>query len=116
MTDRDMTDSQLVGSRIREVRLKKGMSQAALAEKAKISLPQIGSIERGKSVMLLSTFIRIAEALQVSTDLLLRPDVPAVKSLYTSEFTDLLGDCSAKEIESILKIVRELKDTMQKKS
>lgn len=53
--------------------------------------------------------IRIAEALQVSTDTLLRPDIPQVNHLYQAEFEELLGDCSPDEIESILKIVKEVK-------
>lgn len=112
MVVRDIDDSRLVGSRIRELRVQKGMSQATLAEKANLSLPQISSIELGKSRMLLSSFIRITEALQVSADLLLRPDVPEVKNIYKSEFSELLNDCTVKEIEAILKIVKELKDTM----
>lgn len=41
--------------------------------------------------MKLETFIRIIEALQVSADSLLRPDVPEVRSLYQSEFDELLA-------------------------
>ncbi len=112
---RDTTDSQIIGSRIREVRIKKGMSQAELAAKANISLPHISDIELGKSNMMLSSFIRISEALQVSADSLLRPDIPEVKNLYQSEFSEVLADCTPAEIDSLLKIVKELKLTMHKK-
>ena len=57
-------------------------------------------------------FVRIAEALQVSTDSLLRPDVPEVRSIYENEFSDILCDCSPSQMESILKIVRELKSSI----
>lgn len=110
-----MTDAQMIGSRIRAVRLQKNMSQADLAVKANLSLPQISDIELGKSRMMLTSFVRIAEALQVSADSLLRPDVPEVKSIYQNEFADVLNDCTPAEIESILKIVKELKSTMHKK-
>ena len=73
------------------------------------------NIEKGKTSMKLETFIRIIEALQVSADSLLRPDVPEVRSLYQSEFDELLADCSPKELDSILKIVRELKSTMARR-
>ncbi|WP_294852274.1 helix-turn-helix domain-containing protein [uncultured Oscillibacter sp.] len=115
MTGRDITESQIIGSRIREVRVKKGMSQAELAVKANISLPHISDIELGKSRMMLASFVRITEALQVSADSLLRPDIPEVKNLYQSEFADILYDCTPAEIDSILKIVKELKATMHKK-
>ena len=114
MTEHDLTESQLVGSRIRDARINRRMSQADLAAKANISLPHISNIEKGKTSMKLETFIRIIEALQVSASLL-RPDVPEVRSLYQSEFDELLADCSPKELDSILKIVRELKSTMARR-
>ena len=122
MTEHDLTESQLIGSRIRDARINRRMSQADLAAKANISLPHISNIEKGKTSMKLETFIRIIEALQVSADSLLRPDVPEVRpdvpevrSLYQSEFDELLADCSPKELDSILKIVRELKSTMARR-
>ena len=116
MTGRDITESQIIGSRIREVRVKKSMSQAELAAKANISLPHISDLELGKSRMMLASFVRITEALKVSADSLLRPDIPEVKNLYQSEFADILDDCTPAEIDSILKIVKELKTTMHKKA
>ena len=115
MVEHDLTESQLIGSRIREARIKRHMSQADLAVKANISLPHISNIEKGKTSMKLESFIRIIEALQVSADSLLRPDVPEVRSLYQSEFDELLADCSPKELDSILKIVRELKSTIARR-
>lgn len=102
-----------IGSRIRELRLEKKMSQADLAEKACISLPLVSEVELGKTNMRLSTFILIVEALQVSADVILRPDIPQVNDIYRGEFAELLSDCTPAEIDSILKIVKELKSTMQ---
>lgn len=115
MDKQDMTESQLIGSRIREVRIKKAMSQAELAAKAQISLPHISDIELGKSRMMLTSFIRISEALQVSADSLLRADIPEVKYLYQAEFSELLSDCTPTEADSILKIVKQVKQAMHKK-
>ncbi len=115
MAGRDIMESQIIGSRIREVRIKKGMSQAELAVKANISLPHISDIELGKTRMMLASFVRLTEALQVSADSLLRTDIPEVKGLYQNEFAEILSDCTPAEIDSILKIVKELKSTMHKK-
>lgn len=106
---------QKIGARIREVRIEKKMSQADLAEKAHMSLPHISEIELGKTRMLLSTFVQITEALQVSADSLLRPNTPESKNIYTSEFASLLSDCTPAEIDSILKIVKEVKASMHSK-
>ena len=102
-----------IGARIRELRKKKNMSQAELAEKAHIALPRISPIENGKTEMFISTLVRIAESLDVSTDMILRPNTPQVNSVYQTEFQDLLGDCTPEEIDAILKIVKELKTTMR---
>ena len=109
----EQQDLKLVGSRIKAVRISRGMSQADLAVEASVSLPLISNIERGKTWMQLETFVKVAEALQVSADYLLRPDVP--EAIYQGEFAELLEDCSASEMETILKIVREVKASMHKK-
>ena len=111
----EQQDLKLVGSRIKAVRISRGMSQADLAVEASVSLPLISNIERGNTGMQLETFGKVAEALQVSADYLLRPDVPEVKAIYQGEFAELLEDCSASEMETILKIVREVKASMHKK-
>lgn len=111
----EQQDLKLVGSRIKAVRISRGMSQADLAVEASVSLPLISNVERGKTGMQLETFVKVAEALQVSADYLLRPDVPEVKAIYQGEFAELLEDCSASEMETILKIVREVKASMHKK-
>ena len=109
MDEKSMAEYQKIGVRIREIRISKGMSQADLATRANISLPHISEIEHGKTKMLLATFIRVTEALQVSADVLLRPDIPEVKNIYESEFSELLSDCSPAESDAILKVVKDLK-------
>ena len=111
----DMELYKQIGSRIRAARTAQKLSQAELAEKAHLCLPQISEVELGKVKMNLSTFIKIIEALQISSDSILRPDTPEMKGVFQSEFADLLSDCSAAEAEAILKIAKEVKTTMQSK-
>ena len=113
MNDQETALYKAIGSRIREARQKLGISQAALAEKSRISLPHISDVELGKKKMQVATFIRIAEALQISTDELLRPDIPEVRNIYSSELAEALSGCTPVEADSILKIVRQLKETMK---
>ena len=114
---RELEDARYkaIGARIRDVRIEKNMSQAELAEKAFISVPHMSEVENGKTKLRLSTFVYITEALQVSADVLLRPNTPEVNGIYQGEFKDLLADCSPTEIDSIIKIVKELKATMRMK-
>lgn len=115
MADIDMAVFKQIGSRIKAARVDQKMSQAELAEKAHLCLPQISALELGKVKMNLETFIKLVEALQVSADSILRPDTPEGNSFYQSEFSELLSDCTAAEMESILKIVKELIITMHSK-
>lgn len=101
-----------VGERIRALRIERGMSQADLAARANISLLQISDIELGKTRMFLPTFVKLVEAFQVSADSLLRPDIPQVNNMYSGELAEILDGCTAKEADAILKIVKELKETM----
>lgn len=98
-----------IGERVREIRLQKNMSQQDLSTKGNISLPQISDIELGKKGMHLSTFIRLTEALEVSADELLRSNVPQVTEIYKGDFADLLDDCTPSEMETILRIAKEVK-------
>ena len=102
-----------IGARIRNARNEQKMSQAELAAKANISLPHISSIELGKTKMLLSTFIRVIEALQISADSVLRANVPTVTSMYASEIAELFADCTPKELESLKAIIQNIKATMR---
>ena len=64
-------NSASIGKRIRTCREQKGWTQQAFAEKVGISIAYTGMIERGEKIPKLETFIRIANVLEVSADLLL---------------------------------------------
>ena len=104
-----------IGLRIREARLANKMSQADLAFAAGVSVPYISDVELGKTKTNVLAFRRIAESLRVSTDVLLRPNIPEVKEIYRNEFAEMLLDCTPAEIESILNIVREVKISLHNK-
>lgn len=112
MDSRTAEISKKIGERLKAARLQRKMSQADLAAQAGLDLSHISDIERGRTAMRLPTFIKIIETLGVSADTVLRPDIPEVYTLYQGEFADALKGCTPSEIDSILKIVKELKTTM----
>ena len=57
--------------------------------------------------------MRITETLQVSADWLLRTNIPEVTVIYNQEINAILSECSPSEIESILKMMRDIKDYIQ---
>ena len=114
MEDQNMDFYKLIGSRIRDIRIQKGMSQADLAVKAKLSLPAVSAVENARSKIWLITFAKIAEALEVSADDILRLSTPPSTASYPEEFAEILQDCTAGELEAILKLTKQLKSTFDK--
>ena len=62
---------KLVGTRIRELRLARGISQEALADEAGIHRTYMGSVERGERNISLENIVKIARALRVAPSELL---------------------------------------------
>lgn len=93
---------ELVGTRIRDIRKSKGLSQEALAEQAGFNSSYIGFIERAERNISLKNLEKIAKALNVSVYQLLT---------YVKENDELTEeDSSIKAILSLLR-TRESKDT-----
>lgn len=106
---------KLVGQRIKEIRKSKGMTQADLAKAADMAASNVSELENGKTQIQLLTLMNIIEGLQVSADDILRPNVPSVRCLYQGEYCEILSDCNPQEMEAIIKIARELKETLRSK-
>lgn len=64
-------DYRKLGSRVREMRKKRGYTQEQLAERANISFAFIGHIERGTRKLSVATLLSLARALNCPTDFLL---------------------------------------------
>ena len=72
-------DKLTMGSRIREARKKKGLTQEQLAERLDLSVEFISQIERSLKLPSMQDFIKLVEVLQVSADYLLRDSVSTGK-------------------------------------
>ncbi len=102
-----------IGQRIREARMQQHLSQNELAEKAHISPSHMSDIENGKKNIGLDIFMRLTEALQVSADWLLRTDIPQVSSIQNKEVCDILADCSSHEVQTLIKMMKEMKSAIR---
>ena len=103
-----MKDNNFVnlGKRIREKRLSRNLTQEALAEKADVGTTHISHIETGCTKLSLTTFISIANALDVSADELLCDCINQASNVYETEISLLLKNCSTKEICFIHDLVK----------
>jgi transcriptional regulator with XRE-family HTH domain len=64
---------QVFGKRVRELRKERGLSQVELAAKVGIDRSYMGFLERGERNPSLEVIAKIAEALSVTPDELLKP-------------------------------------------
>ncbi|WP_226003380.1 helix-turn-helix domain-containing protein [Paenibacillus sp. BJ-4] len=103
---------ELVGTRIRDIRKSKGLSQEALAEKAGFNSSYIGFIERAERNISLKNLEKIAMALNVSVYQLLtyvkENDELTEEDLSIKNILTLLRTREAKDTEMALKILTDI--------
>ncbi len=101
-------DLKAVGRRIKTKREEKGLTQEKLAEIVNLSPVHVSVIERGIKVPKLSTFVDIANALDVSADALLVDVVEHVSEGVLDELGLDIMSLPAKERTKLLNIIRTL--------
>ena len=90
-------DKVAIGSRLREARNKVKLTQEQLAEKVGIGTTYISDIERGAKFPSLSLFIKIVDALGVSSDYILRGEIEAGKNCVYDDITRKLDGLTPKQ-------------------
>ena len=101
-------NSASIGKRIRTCREQKGWTQQAFAEKVGISIAYTGMIERGEKIPKLETFIRIANVLEVSADLLLADVIKAQPFSDTSARAEVVNSLSKESRERSYDVIDTL--------
>ena len=101
-------DYKAIGTRIREKRIAKNISQADLADEVEVSNPHISNIERGRTKVSLPTLINIANALDTSLDDLVCDSVKATKGIYVQEIACEIEECSTEEVRIVTDVVKTL--------
>jgi len=105
-----------IGSRIKAAREKKGLTQEALSEIVDLSPMHMSVIERGVKPTRLDTFIRIANALDVSADELLQDVIDhSTESVASSLFIQIEA-LPKQEQQKILFCVKAYIDAFSKTS
>ncbi len=90
-------DKVAIGSRLREARNMVKLTQEQLAEKVGIGTTYISDIERGAKFPSLSLFIKIVDALGVSSDFILRGEIEAGKNCVYDDITKKLDGLTPKQ-------------------
>jgi transcriptional regulator with XRE-family HTH domain len=102
-------DYKDIGARIRIERMKQKISQEKLAEMVGVGSTHISHIETGNTKMSIKTFIAIINALNLSSDELLRNHLQKAKHVFEGELAEIIGDCTDDEARIIADTAKALK-------
>ena len=92
-----------IGENVRHARLNKGLTIEQLAELVDISDSYLGTAERGTSGFSVEVIVRLATALEVTTDSLLTENAPSYKpSSKLDTLVTLLSKCSDNEVDYMI--------------
>ena len=106
-------DWMVLGDRIADMRLSRGITQLQLAEMTGLSRVYIGYIEQGKRCGTILTYLDIVNALGYTlNDLVSKNAANEVESLI-SDLSRTLTRCNTGEQESIVRIFREMLDMIR---
>lgn len=101
-----MTDEEInlleIGKRITERRKKLGMTQEMLAEKGDLTPQFVSYAESGKRAMRPENVIKVAKALEVSTDYLLTGDIVEKDMLILADKLRSLSPEMLRIVENII--------------
>ena len=101
-------DMVAIGSRIKEARERAHLTQEELAEIVDISPTHMSVIERGVKTPKLDTFVKIVNALHLSSDALLQDGLNHADESIMAEISVRIGSLPQKDQERILNAIRAL--------
>lgn len=102
-------DYKLIGTSVREERLKYNLTQEKLAESVGISPSYMGLVERGERIMSVETLVKLSVALGVSTDTLLKASLEnAKKDTYALQFSLMMNEMTDEHKQLVLDVVRAM--------
>lgn len=104
-----LTDWQKIGERLFLYRKRIGLSQADVAEAAKISERAYAKIERGESNARTNTILQICGVLQITPDSLFQ-DEQASEDIG-ADIEAMLATCSPKELKTISRLIEAFLDS-----
>ena len=99
-------DCKALGLQVRRYREIRHLTQMQLAERADLTATYIGYVERGEKNMSMESFVRIANALDVSANALLSDSLNHADQAEEGEVINLLGSCGDIEKRTLLAMLR----------
>lgn len=101
-------DRIALGKRLREERMRCGMTQEQTAEYINVSTTYIGLVERGERSVTLEKLVLFAKCFHVTVDYLLQDSVPLNVSLQDKQLLSLWSSANEQERSLILSITQSV--------
>ncbi len=101
-------DYAKLGKKIKEMRLKAGLTQDNLAEMVSCNTSHISNVENNHTKVSLNVLLAIANALDTSIDYLLSEQYENSALALDNEIMRALTDCDNEKKEKVLKIIEIL--------
>jgi len=109
-------DYVVIGNRIRELRKRKGWTQAYLAELSLVEPSNISHIERAATKLSLPTLIGIANALGASLDELVYGNLKKSEHVSNALIDQLTADCTPAELQALVEVIKTTKAVLRAKA
>lgn len=106
-------DYGTIGVRVRAARKKLGMTQDKLAALTDLTVPYISNIENNHTKLSLVTITSLANALETTIDSLMYDNLNVLTTQYDADIKDVVDDCTDREKEIILEVVKQLKMSLR---
>ena len=104
-------DYSVIGSRIKQARLAKNMTQEDLADKIDVSVAFLSRVERGNSHINLKRLNQLCGLLDVSEGYLLNGASSSSENYLDKEFTDLIKSVSPEKQKLIYNVAKTIAET-----
>ena len=98
-------DAKRIGLKIQEVRLQRGLTQAALAQMLDMTPKYLSNIECGDKIPKFETFIAIANALQIDANTLLADELAAMPQVECSFLWDRISKLPPSRQKHIIRMI-----------
>lgn len=102
-------DFKAIGSKLREIRINKNLTQEYVANIANVNVSHISNIENNRVKISLQTLIFVCNALDVTVDFVLSKEYFHSTTALDNEILKELHNCDSKIKEQVLKIIKILK-------
>ena len=110
MTSKDMNH---LGNNLRLFRMRRGLSQAEIAEQIPVTVTYYSDIERGRKQPAIGILLSIAKVLDVTLDELFQKDLPMDTNRYARMVVNLISHCEPEDARILYAVMFSVYDALQ---